>query len=492
MAPAVTVAELMETSGVQFGTSGARGMVVHMTDAVCYTYTAGFLQYLENKGEMTPTDRRVALAGDYRSSTGRIMTAVAQAIVDRGYQVVHCGHIPSPAVALYGMQQRIPAIMVTGSHIPDDRNGIKFNTATGEVLKEDEAGMRAQVVELPAIFTEENMLRNPASLPPVDDGARNSYLQRWLDAFPLDFLAGRSLLLYQHSAVGRDLLHEILLALGAEVTSLGRSEQFIPVDTEAIREQDVHLADLWATSYAFDAIISTDGDSDRPLIADEHGKWLRGDVIGILCAEYLGADIVVTPVSCNSAVEKCGFFHQVRRTRIGSPYVIAAMQQAVADGGQRVVGYEANGGFLTASPMHINGRELPPLPTRDPLIVALALLGLAAREQSSISHLIARLPKRVTASGRISHLPTHVSAQQIAALIKDGPPAMVALFPWNSVVIAYDTTDGLRITFANEDIIHLRPSGNAPELRCYTESNSERAAKTLLHQALERLHAWTE
>ena len=41
----LTVDMLMQQSGVQFGTSGARGEVVAMTDRVCYGYTQGFLSY---------------------------------------------------------------------------------------------------------------------------------------------------------------------------------------------------------------------------------------------------------------------------------------------------------------------------------------------------------------------------------------------------------------------------------------------------------------
>ena len=48
-----------------------------------------------------------------------------------------------------------------------------------------------------------------------------------------------------------------------------------------------------------------------------------------------------------------------------------------------------------------------------------------------------------------------------------------------------ERTDGLRIHFAGGDIIHLRPSGNAPELRCYTESDSVERAVTLNMQALQ-------
>jgi len=49
---------------------------------------------------------------------------------------------------------------------------------------------------------------------------------------------------------------------------------------------------------------------------------------------------------------------------------------------------------------------------------------------------------------------------------------------------AIDRTDGLRMTFADGAIIHLRPSGNAPELRCYTEADTEDRARQLNVAAL--------
>ena len=33
-----------------------------------------------------------------------------------------------------------------------------------------------------------------------------------------------------------------------------------------------------------------------------------------------------------------------------------------------------------------------------------------------------------------------------------------------------DRTDGVRMTFDSDEIVHLRPSGNAPEFRCYNEA----------------------
>ncbi|MCD6394417.1 MAG: phosphomannomutase, partial [Planctomycetes bacterium] len=273
----IKIQDLMAGSGVGFGTSGARGLADDMTDFVCYAYTKGFLQYLESAGEIGG-GTEVAVAGDFRPSTDRIMEAVRRAAVDMGYGPVNCGKIPSPAVALYGIVKQIPAIMVTGSHIPADRNGIKFNKATGEILKADEAGIREQVVHIESsLFAENRNFASPAGAEwTLSNAARRMYVRRYLDVFAADSLAGRRIAVYQHSAVGRDIILEIVKALGADATALAPSDEFIPVDTEAIRPEDIELAAKWAGQESWDAIISTDGDSDRPLIADENGNWLRG------------------------------------------------------------------------------------------------------------------------------------------------------------------------------------------------------------------------
>ncbi len=273
MARKVSIAQVMDQSGVAFGTSGARGLVVKMTDEVCYSYTAGFLQYLEQKGDIQ-RGGRVAVAGDLRSSTPRIMRAVMQAIADRGCVAVNGGRVPSPAVALYGFDEGIPSIMVTGSHIPDDRNGIKFNRPRSELLKSDEPGMKEQVVELPPDFDDKGMLleKSLKAEPPVEPLVEHRYVQRYYEAFGRGILDGAKIGLFEHSAVARDLFYEVLTGLGAKVTRLGRSDKFVPVDTEAIRPEDVESAARWAKEHDFDTIVSADGDSDRPLVSDEHGK----------------------------------------------------------------------------------------------------------------------------------------------------------------------------------------------------------------------------
>ncbi|QHD70545.1 phosphomannomutase [Sphingobium yanoikuyae] len=483
----MSIADLMTQSGVAFGTSGARGLVSAMTDRVCFAYTTAFLQHLSSIGQFAP-GTHVAIAGDLRPSSPRIMAACAAAVRHMGGTVDHCGFVPSPAVAAHGFAKGIPSLMVTGSHIPDDRNGIKFNRVDGEVLKPDEMAIRAQSVILPDLFDDDGMLKDAALGEPMVDAA-TPYIARYVDAFGAEALVGMKLGVYEHSAVGRDILVALVEALGGMAVSLGRADRFIPVDTEAVRPEDQALAREWAAELGLDAILSTDGDSDRPLLADESGAWMRGDVLGILSARALGITSIATPVSCNSAVELSGLFAAVRRTRIGSPFVIEAMNGLVGEGQGSVCGYEANGGFLLATPVEVDGRTLDALPTRDAVLPILSVLVDAKRRGVTLSALQMQLSARYTFSERLRAYPTAQSQALIAHLEQGEEAAILTRLTGMFGGLAgdaegIDRTDGLRIHFAGGDIIHLRPSGNAPELRCYTESDTVERAESLNAQVL--------
>lgn len=472
----VDVRQLMDQSGVHFGTSGARGLACDMTAPVCFAYTAAFLQVVA-----PPPGTRVALGLDLRPSSPHIAGACAAAIRAAGLIPDFCGVLPTPALAYYAQEQGIPAIMVTGSHIPFDRNGIKFYRATGEISKADEAGIAAATVALPGDI-------RPDPLPEANPAAAAAYLRRYLDFFPAGILAGLRLGFYEHSSVARDLFRHLLEALGAEVTSLGRTDQFVPIDTEAVGAEDVARARTWAQEYGFDALLSTDGDADRPLIGDERGEWLRGDVVGILCARYLGARAVATPVSSNTALEACGAFPHIVRTRIGSPYVIEGMEELARTEGAGVVGYEANGGFLVGSAVLRGGRRLAPLPTRDAVLPILALLAMSRERGVPLSRLPAELPARFTASDRLRDFPAQTSRQLLDELAASAAALAAFLAPLRP--LHTDLTDGLRVFLEADEIVHLRPSGNAPELRCYAEADSPARAGELAATTLARAQAW--
>jgi phosphomannomutase len=50
-----------------------------------------------------------------------------------------------------------------------------------------------------------------------------------------------------------------------------------------------------------------------------------------------------------------------------------------------------------------------------------------------------------------------------------------------------DETDGLRVTLTDERIIHLRPSGNAPDLRCHAEAETYSIANQYVVRTLKKI-----
>lgn len=487
---------------LKFGTSGRRGRVAGLTQLEIYLNVLGELRYLQTltppEGGITPGEE-FYIAHDLRPTStrfdpaqdcrGEICQAVAEAVRDAGMRPVHAGAIPTPALAHFAWARGKGSIMVTGSHIPFDWNGYKLNTSRGELLKQLEApigesvaGIRERLYSEAAVdskFDAGGRLKTGhADLPAPDPQIRAAYARRYTDFFGGRSLGGMRVLLYEHSAVGRDLLREVLESLGAEVVRAGRSETFVPIDTEAIDENALAgIQKLADAAGRLDAVVSTDGDSDRPLILglDASGavRFFPGDVVGMVVAEYLGADAVVVPVSCNDAIDRSRLAPVLEpKTRIGSPYVIAGMEAARARGRKAVCGWEANGGFLVGSDIVREGRALSALATRDAVLPILAVLSAGREKGLTLPALFDELPPRFTVSTLIRNFPRPVGLQLVAET-----PA-TEFEPLFGAVARTDLTDGLRITFSSGDVLHLRPSGNADEFRIYACADTrERAAE---------------
>ncbi|MEZ8382360.1 phosphomannomutase [Vibrio splendidus] len=466
--------EVLSASGIQFGTSGARGLVTQFTSDVCAAFTHAFVASMRSNFSFT----QMAVAIDNRPSSPAMASAVVQALTDAGVEAIYYGVIPTPALAFTAMQDNMPCIMVTGSHIPFDRNGIKFYRPDGEITKADEQAILNKKVDFSSI----NELPQLA----VDFRAVELYRTRYTELFDADLLVGKRIGIYEHSSAGRDIYKGLFESLGADVISLERTDEFVPIDTEAVAESDKEKAKIWSKEYDLDFIFSTDGDGDRPLVADEDGEWLRGDVLGLLCSKALEVDALAIPVSCNTIIAKSPEFSKVSLTKIGSPYVIAEFE-ILAKNYKTVAGFEANGGYLLGSDVDIDNKVLRALPTRDAVLPALMLLSLSKRKNTSIRGLVSALPSRFNYSDRIQNFATQKSLT-ILEQGKENPEALLnSLGMTNLGVSGVDLTDGLRMLLSDSTIIHLRPSGNAPELRCYAEADEFEAAKVLVCNTLSAI-----
>lgn len=521
---------------LRFGTSGLRDKVEAMTDMECYINTRGFLNFLA-RNEGLERGSKVAIGGDRRKSTPRISRAVAKAVADAGHKVAFCGKVPSPVLAYFALSGSIPSIMITGSHIPAGRNGIKFTKTTGEVLKSDEKSILKEVEGFrneeyaksreASIFDEKGAFKcEVASLEDTSHReALDLYISRYTEVFPKDALKGERIVLYQHSAVGRHLLKELLEALGGVVICVEPSEEFVPVDTEKIGEDVRRKFRFWAGEHEAFALVSTDGDSDRPLFADETGEILPGDKLGALSAICLKPDFAAVPVSANdamiSALREKNI--EVEKTKIGSPYVIKAMLDKLSeDNRAHVAGWESNGGFLLGSDLEFGDARIKALPTRDAVIPLLCPMLLALREGKTVSAVIGEeLPRRVTSAGvvdkKVPGCENYTSSlgkkiiralspkrKEIKRVDFSGGEAVAEnvrlkeeelrrlervktfleeLFSVDkdlNSITELDFTDGVRILFSSRNVAHLRPSGNAPEFRIYSASDDKKKADEIV------------
>jgi phosphomannomutase len=459
-------------SCVSFGTSGARGLVTQFIPDVCAAFTVAFIAGMKRNFSF----KTVAIAIDNRPSSYAMAQACTSALKQLNLNVIYYGVVPTPALAYVAQEDKMPAIMVTGSHIPFDRNGLKFYRPDGEISKADEQVIITEQVEFTSLAESAELI--------VNNRAAEEYITRYTTLFTTPFLTGKRIGIYEHSSAGRDLYYRIFETLGAEVISLERTDHFVPIDTEAVSEEDTLKAINWSKEFNLDAVFSTDGDGDRPLMSDENGNWLRGDILGLLTADALHIETLAVPVSCNTAIELSNKFSHVERTKIGSPYVIAEFLN-LNQKFKSIAGFEANGGFLLGSDLQLNGKLLKALPTRDAMLPAIMLL--SAAKKGLISTLVDALPQRYTHSDRIQNFSTEKS-QTIIAQGKQDPEKLLVKLGFKDVVInSVDNTDGLRMTLADERIIHLRPSGNAPELRCYAEADSYLQAKECLITSLKNI-----
>ncbi|MEQ1408578.1 phosphomannomutase [Neorhizobium sp. Rsf11] len=468
---------------MKFGTSGLRGLVTALEGRASSLYTQAFARRLIETGAAKAGD--VVLVGrDFRASSPGIAQTVIGALQRAGLSPVDCGAVPTPALALYGLKLGAAALMVTGSHIPADRNGIKFYRPDGEIDKQDEVRIGAIAARLDG----QEIDATPGAAPDRSAEAEALFLARYAGLLPQRELAGLRIGVYQHSTVARDLLVTMLEGHGADVVPLGRSAEFIPVDTEAVSTETAVLLKGWAAEHKLDAIVSADGDGDRPLMADETGEVLRGDLLGLIAARFLEAKVVVTPITSNSGIEAAGDF-AVIRTKVGSPFVIAGMLEALRAGKTGIMGFEANGGLLTASPFVVDGASLHPLPTRDSFLPLLAALSLAAAEKKPLSEIAASFRLPFAAADRLEDFPVETSAALMAHLRASDDNLAAFLRPLGAIADKSDI-DGLRVRLDDGRIIHFRPSGNAPEMRCYVEARTEDAAKALLDQGLSLIREW--
>jgi phosphomannomutase len=151
--------------------------------------------------------------------------------------------------------------------------------------------------------------------------------------------------------------------------------------------------------------------------------------------------------------------------------------------------------------------SVPLLPNTHALLPIVCTL-ISAREKGlTIPDLFSRLPKRFSRAALLKNFPRPVAAKIIARFSPADPTIKEIDFSGLAVpdellhfrdqlspffsadagfirIVKLNYLDGARITFDNGDVVHVRPSGNADELRVYAVADSQQRAEEIVALAI--------
>ncbi len=117
---------------------GIEGQSVNLTEEVCKNIGRGFALWLINK--TGKKDCRVAVGRDSRLSGEKLCGWISESMVESGLNVTDFKMASTPAMFMSTVTEGYKfdgSVMITASHLPFNRNGFKFFTATGGLEKED-------------------------------------------------------------------------------------------------------------------------------------------------------------------------------------------------------------------------------------------------------------------------------------------------------------------------------------------------------------------
>nr|WP_270049381.1 phosphoglucosamine mutase [Ignatzschineria rhizosphaerae] len=412
-----------------FGTDGIRGKVGDFPLTPEFALKLGFAA---GKVLATTPNATVLIGKDTRQSGDMLESALSAGLTYAGVNVVLAGVLPTPAIAHLTMKhQMVAGIVVSASHNPFYDNGIKFFNHLGEKL--DDA------VELSI----EKAIDEPLVLPKNGELGTISHLLTASDEY-VDFcyqsaeglsLTGQKIVIDCAHGATYEVAPKLFKKLGATVIEVGTAPTGLNINDkvgstspeaiiERVKQEKAHCG------------IAFDGDGDRLLIIDEHGRPFDGDDILYLLATARNEKAVVGTIMSNLgfelALKKRGI--ELLRSKVGDRYVLELLnEKSLTIGGE-------NSGHILCLDAHSTG---------DGIIAALQCLLTVTALKRSFGQILDEIPKTV----QVMH-----NVRITKETTWDTPELKAAM-------------EEIETALDGEGRILIRPSGTEPVVRVMVESH---------------------
>lgn len=324
-----------------FGTDGVRGVANHdLTAELAMALGAAAARRLLRTGE---TRRRVAVVGrDPRASGEMLEAAVIAGVASEGVDALRVGVLPTPAVAyLTSAYDADFGVMISASHNPMPDNGIKIFGPGGHKLDDATENRIEELVH-----------QGPGTRPTgvgigraVDaEDALERYL-RHAGKAATTRLDGLTVVVDCAHGAASDAAPRAYRAAGAHVIPIHAEPNGLNINDGC---GSTHMQTLRSAvvAHGADLGLAHDGDADRCLAVDSHGRLIDGDAIMVVLAlamheaGELASDTLVATVMSNlglhQAMRAAGI--EVRTTGVGDRYVLEELRA-----GEYSIGGEQSG-----------------------------------------------------------------------------------------------------------------------------------------------------
>jgi phosphoglucosamine mutase len=314
-----------------FGTDGIRGRA---NDAIVPELAMRVGQAAGLAFRRGDHRHRVVIGKDTRLSGYMIETALVAGFTSVGVDVFQTGPLPTPAVAMLTRSLRCDlGVMISASHNPYDDNGIKLFGPDGYKLSDEVERKIEELIDADLskrLAASKNLGR--AKRIEVASGRYIEFAKRTLPrALSLD---GLRVVVDCANGAAYQVVPEALWELGADVVPIGVEPDGFNINRDCGSTEPAALCAKVKQMRA-DIGIALDGDADRVIIADEHGRIVDGDqLLAVIAASFkedgrLAQPGVVGTVMSNLGLERYldGIGLSLARTPVGDRYVLEYMRE---------------------------------------------------------------------------------------------------------------------------------------------------------------------
>jgi len=291
---------------------GVEGEAVNLTTETAGRLGRGFLFWLTNMTGKNPGELTISIGRDPRLSGADIAAALIEALKPTGCKIFDAGLASTPAMfmsTIFDEYKCDGAIMITASHLPWNRNGMKFFDEYGGLNKGD-------ITDIITFAESDSMLNSMRPAPPqeVEEIPLLDTYSAHLRKLIIDGagageqpLSGMKITVDAGNGSGGFYASKVLAPLGADVSS----SQFLEPDgnfpNHAPNPEDKKAMAAICSRVkecGTDLGLIFDTDVDRSSAVDEHGQEInRNSIVAMAAAliadAYPGTTVVTDSITSN-------------------------------------------------------------------------------------------------------------------------------------------------------------------------------------------------